>query len=432
MQRVKPLQILNNMIRNSIDYSRNKNTHIAAPTFFLVFYIIRTSLVSLSAYRLFALPIIFSISIIAMVMYYVKYSKGRIEKCYLYLVMFLIYVFFCKILVSNAEDQQYLSGYLKQLMMLLLAFGVYSYMSHAEMRDRIFLGRTYFVCTIITAVYTCYVASVGPVGIIRNTAFGEYNNTFRFMYGGYDFIYTLVILYSILLICFIKYKRILRLSIRIFLVILLAFFAYTIIISGYSTAFVLILGFTVWNIISKKWLRISVLIVLLIILFGVPQIFTHTIDLFTFIPEMTAERIKDLILSLSGSSSVTYLSGEGERGQRILRSLRVFIEHPILGGYIGNASEGVGAHSELVDTLGRFGLIAYSCFIAFWVDSYKRIINNCENNETQRCVRSAIIMLIFLAIFDTVSLTNTIAPVFVFAPFCDEILGICDTRNIIV
>lgn len=406
--------------------------HITATALLLFFYILRTGLVSLSAYSLFSLPIIFGLSITAIAIHYVRGRNYKIELCYIYLLFFMLFVLLCSKIAPKTVDAEYASGYFKQLLMLSVAYGTFSYLSTASRGDKVFLGRSYLLFTIITAIYTCYAATVGPFGIIRNTAFGEYDNSFHFVYGGYDFIYLLVVLYAVILTFYQQQKKLLRTSIRVFIISILVFFAYTIVISGFSTAFVLICIFTIWNVFTNKWIRILALIAAIVMLFLFPWMITGIIDRLSFIPKMTVGRVKELIISLSGSSRLTYLSGEGERGERILRSLRVFFEHPLLGGFIGNSTESVGGHSELIDTLGRFGLVAYSCFIGFWVDSYKRIVHCKTVSRTSRtCVRSAMFMILVLSVFDTISLTNTIVPIFVFAPFCEEILGSLNRKGTI-
>ena len=213
--------------------------------------------------------------------------------------------------------------------------------------------------------------------------------------------------------------------IRILLVILEILFAFTIIVSGYGTAFTLILVFTLWQLIPKGVGSLITIVVILVLVFVFPTLITNAISAIPFIPELTSSRLNELILSVSGQGSSAYITDDGQRMDRIVWSLKVFFENPIWGGYVGDTELSFGYHTEWIDQLAKYGLITTIFNAAFWMFTYKKISKNSimnDDRESYKCFKNTFIMFVILGFLDPISMVVTVCPLLVLSPFISKVI----------
>lgn len=392
----------------------------------LIFCLLRVGLVMTAGFSIFSLVLVVLVGggLIAVCMLLDRSYAGaffRLNTVALILNIFLIFI--VRFIVTNPEHLSTASNYINQLAFLLLLWGFYLYISRLNVKRQRMFVRFYLLLITVSALYTFYVAVNGSPRIIRNTASGVYDSSFPFVYGGYDFIYALVLIYVILLTTLSRAGGRMTTAVKAAVICILVISVITVIISGYSTAFMLILVFTVWSLMKRPATKVGLLVVLAVLIFGVPHLLVDFIKGLPFMPKITSSRVSDLILSISGQGTVEYFSDEGQRWDRLLWSIEVFLENPILGGFLGKTSLPFGYHSEWIEQLARYGLITAISNLAFWVSTYCRMRDQARgSNVTYHCIRNVFFVYLVLGFLNPISMVVTSAPMFVLCPFIECLL----------
>lgn len=394
----------------------------------LIFCLVRFSLVMVAGMSLFSLVNVIIAGSSAVAYFAITNKKYRTEFLGLnsfLLICCILMVVLASVLTSRSSYADTASNYYKQLIVLMLIWGLYIYLRNCNKKNAGFFITLYLVCVSISAVYTAYVALIGGEDIIRLTASGVFDGKFAFLYGGFDFIYALVLIYTAILTVLRNMWKQMGVIIRILLVILEILFAFTIIVSGYGTAFTLILVFTLWQLIPKGVGSLITIVVILVLVFVFPTVITNAISAIPFIPELTSSRLNELILSVSGQGSSAYITDDGQRMDRIVWSLKVFFENPIWGGFIGDTELSFGYHTEWIDQLARYGLITTIFNAAFWMFTYKKISKNSimnDDRESYKCFKNTFIMFVILGFLDPISMVVTVCPLLVLSPFISKVI----------
>ena len=408
------------MIPRSIS---NKPTHKVV-SLLLLFCIVRCSLVMTVDISIFNLTVVIAaggLGLLYLLLSNRIYRENFLTFNFTFLVLCIFMVALAKLSTVNNTYSNLAETYFKQLVVLLLLWGLYVYLNLCSENIKKKFVIVYLICIAISAAYTMYVAMVGDDDIIRLTASGVYDESFTFAYGGFDFIYALVLIYTVLLTALrLKWKTT-GAFVRVSIILLEALFAFTIIVSGYATAFVLIFVFTLWQLRPRGFFGLVLFggVMFLIILF--PWVITSIIEAIPFIPELTSSRINELILSLYGSGSSEYISAEGQRFSRMFWTLKIFFENPLVGGFVENTELPFGYHTEWLEQLARYGIFTTFLNGSFWFITYKRInqdaLENDRSNTTKNCVKNAFIMFLVLGFLDPISMVVTACPLFVLSPF---------------
>lgn len=402
-----------------------RNTNFMA--LMLVYYCItRLCFVMTEAITYFNLLLVFLLGAFVVFLCLVtnsQFNSHFLQSNIVFLLILIGTIFIQKQFIVNDDYLSIAELYLKQLLVLLIIWGIYAFMNCATRKTRHNLIKWYLFGIIISAAYTFYVALTSSQQyVIRKTAFGVYDSSFRFTYGGFDFIYGAVIIYVCLVTLLHKKWKEMRLLSRAVLIAISVLLALMIIVSGYSTAFALIFVFTVLELLPKGFGKILFLVVLVVILFVFPNIITGLIRKIPFIPNITSYRINEMILSLSGRLDSCYFTESGQRLDRILWSLKVFAEHPLIGGFAGNTKLSFGYHTEWIEQLARYGLIAFIFFFVFFAKSYKSMLSKIQKDDVNYySLRNAFVVFIVLGFLNPISMVVTAAPVFVLAPFVEDV-----------
>ena len=392
----------------------------------LMFCLLRVGLVMTAGFSIFSLVLVVLVGggLIAVCMLLDRSYAGaffRLNTVALILNIFLIFI--VRFIVTNPEHLSTASNYINQLAFLLLLWGFYLYISRLNVKRQRMFVRFYLLLITVSALYTFYVAVNGSPRIIRNTASGVYDSSFPFVYGGYDFIYALVLIYVILLTTLSRAGGRMTTAVKAAVICILVISAITVIISGYATAFMLILVFTVWSLVKRPATKVGLLVVLAVLIFGVPHLLVDFIKDIPFIPEITSSRVSDLILSFSGEATVEYISEEGQRLDIMGWSLEAFAANPLFG-VIGSASTNrIGGHTEWIDQMARYGLLAMICNTVFWMSTYIKMERNSRARAaTNKCIKNAFIMFWILGFLNPISMVVTAAPLFILGPFVGSLL----------
>lgn len=391
----------------------------------LVYCLLRFGLVMTTGFSLFSLPLVVAVgaAIVALCLILAKSFANRLLRLNaLFLMLNIVCIFIASIATTRAEFIAVATNYMNQLLVLFLLWAFYLYLGELDVRSRNRLVLIYLLLLLVSTAYTLYVEMNGHERIIRNTAFGEYDDTFRFLYGGFDFIYGLVLVYSILLTVLLHGKEKIKTAVKVFIIASLALLAFTVIGSGYTTAFAIILIFTLLSLIRSIPGRIILFVVLILGFFIFPRQLADFILSLTFIPELTTTRIADLILSFTGQATAEYLSMEGQRLDRMRWSIEAFFAHPLFGVIGNSATNKLGYHTEWIDQLARYGIIPFLLHSMFWVQTGRNMLqDNCKKSITVLCLKNTLFLYFLLGFLNPISMVITTAPLFLLCPFVEEL-----------
>ena len=181
--------------------------------------------------------------------------------------------------------------------------------------------------------------------------------------GGYEFIYTTVLLYPVWIFAFKrgKIKKVYMAAIVIAELLL-------IIQSGYTTAFLLFLITSSFLFFSREFNEkylILVGIIAIVLFFLLFDLLSQGLSALANVIENQeiSSRLKDLSSGREGLEQ-----SEDPRLKLYLTSLNTFINKPLLGSLGG----GIGGHSFVFDTLATYGLLGAVIFIVLYTIIYKR------------------------------------------------------------
>lgn len=391
----------------------------------LIFCLLRFSLVFTTRWNVFSLTLVVLAGVIVIfshVLVSKRYAGQLMQSNLLFLVLNIFCVFVIQHVTVNPSYAGHAAAYIKQLLVLVILWGFYLYIKRLSIKQHRRLVGIYLFAIAVSAAYTFYAAATGEDGIIRNTAFGQYDSSFSLAYGGFDFIYGLVLVYVTLLIVltngFDKIKPFGRITI-IFLLVLMAL---TIIVSAYSTAFILILFSTIFIAPKKVSTKFILLSLVVFCVYVIPVPLTNWFKSLSFIPELTTSRISDIILSFTGQGSTAYITDDGQRLDRVFWSLKAFIANPLLGLFGENGTETLGYHTEWIEQLARYGIITAAFNIGFWCTTFKRMeIMSRHSSIAHKCVVSTFIIYFLLGFLNPISMVVTSAPLFVLGPFASNL-----------
>ena len=254
----------------------------------------------------------------------------------------------------TTTDSFFLWCYKAILFVMPVILGVYLiYFEHNNLKgvkNTIVIG---VVVTIITTIIGViqnpnaarYLATVDQADDLKNVMFGWRNM------GGYTFVYTVVLLYPLVIFCYKQKMISLPLSIALSVLV----FALAI-VTEYATALLLVSASTLLYFV-KRDLKARELVVFGVLIVVLLVIFNEYVSIFLqFLGEkLNSVTLQDRFTALSGGVSGIENSDDN-RIALYRHGLNLFLEHPIAGTMFGS-KQGSASHSQILITLAQHGLI---------------------------------------------------------------------------
>lgn len=199
----------------------------------------------------------------------------------------------------------------------------------------------------------------------------------RLNIGGFETVYSIVILFP-MLICLYK-KKIIPLLIFIGITTI---FIFCILQAQYATALILFFSSLILLFLKKEFNRKKVWY---LIVFAVLSYFLFKALLADFMTYLSyniqsstlADRFKFIADTLNG---IENKSDVGNRIDRYMMSINSFLKSPIIGTFLFNRY-GTGGHSFILDTLGQFGLIGGMALFIFFKQIYIKFYLPFRNTQ---------------------------------------------------
>ena len=262
------------------------------------------------------------------------------------------------------KDQQLLLwGYSSMLMLAPMLFGILL-MKESGPKVVRFLAVVLAIATLVTIVTTIIGSIVYP-DAPRYLATVDSDDPLLRTYnyinlGGYEFVYTCVLLYPLVIFAY-KQKR-LRLVWAILAAVLVLALALN---SGYTTALLLWMVTTATFFLPKKLNKRGVLFLLIVTILAIILFFTlFSTGIKSLAKLIDNEDIAYRLEALSGGSEGIRAS-EDDRISLYELSLKAFFKSPLFGNILGKKSIN-GGHSFILDFAAQYGLIGIILLIVMY------------------------------------------------------------------
>lgn len=277
---------------------------------------------------------------------------------------------------------------------VLFGFIVLSYDNEAREHKNKYLFWFVIACYVITSITTVIgniryplASRILATGDVFSVAFYTAKNI-----GGFTFVYELVLL--IPLIIYMFKNSMINKWLSAGLIVLLG---YTIIKTEYTTAFLFfilsLLLFFIPNLTIKK---IYVLLGVFVILFVV------NVDYFADLLRRLGQNLESEIFSTRFNELALMLEGEdiidtgnaGSRAELYRRSFNAFVNSDFVGSW---SNIGIGGHSFILDTMGRYGVLGIIAIFVVYVTIYSLFVKPYKSEKFYPYLFYVYIMAMVLA-----------------------------------
>lgn len=259
----------------------------------------------------------------------------------------------------------------------------------------------YFVliCLITTSI-TTYFGCLAYPGLSRNMTGGSLSAQEQVLFstlniGGFDFIYTIVLVLPLIIYLYKSGNTKLIFSLILIFPIILAVYK-----AEYATA-LLFTGISLVTYFFPKFRNVRHFLAVGFAL-GLLCVFLSEFlsDFFVWFSNVTESDILSERLSSSGDMAkgmtVDVDSDAGARLEAWYKSFNNFLEHPIIG-----AGDNGGGHSWLFDNMSMFGILGLLGCLGVYYSTYKLIIRPFKNTYYYYYVLYIFVMQIVLSILNT-------------------------------
>ncbi|MGM9959227.1 MAG: hypothetical protein ACI32B_08265 [Erysipelotrichaceae bacterium] len=378
----------------------------------------RFSCIALANIPLFNMSLIFVYGMLFIISFILNYRYLERKETYA-LFAILIYIVFVVVkttpVFGTIFNTQAFNGYI-----LFFLFFIYLYMKRIETIKVLKICRVALIGFNFTYLYSIVMLIQDPTLSRRAAATIITENSVDTLnaVGGFDTVYGTVILF-----CFFLYLYQRAYNKKDLWLIRIGFFSGTVflILASYGTAIVLF-AFIIILTLMKKNKTMGACVTLLCSIFYALRKQLGTI-LYNFantigISYILKEKMQDIaIIMITGQSAGT-LSGDDGRFARIRWDIDAFIKYPIFGG-LGKNDIKIGAHSEVFDTLGRFGFIGFTLLLMFFYLFFKDNSQLVNDKSGKKCLSVSIVVYLIIAFLDPALYTQQILPLFILIPFFD-------------
>lgn len=318
----------------------------------------------------------------------------------------LPFIFFHGLSFFTRSEPIVLWGYSVLLSLLPVVVGYYimNYRTYTVS----FFSSVIFLAMVITSITTCFGLIKFPYAsrILATISSSQDANAIIYnLYniGGYDYIYTLVLLYPIFIMAYKQRK------INLLLTIMGTMLIFTVaVLSEYTTALLLLIISSILFLVKRDLQRKDVLILLFIAVVVVLFCNDYVSRFISYIGSLTgSETMMERLNALAGGQAGLEAS-ESNRIFLYRMSFDTFLSHPIFGTFL-SGGWGLGGHSFILDTLGKYGLIGLVLLFFMYRKIYRNFILPFQGMQGYGFVLWTFLQAILLSCINTGMWLNVIA-----------------------
>lgn len=306
---------------------------------------------------------------------------------------------------------------------LVFFFFVYMYMKRIEEKEAIRISLLGLCGYIFTYIYSIVLLIQNPALSRQAAANMITENSIDKLgaIGGFDTVFgTLIVLIFIIYLLGSSTTS----GIKIISIITAILGCAFLVLASYGTA-VMLFVVSIVLILYRKNLLLSIAMVVIVIAMYVNRVnigeFIFRASINIDFSDILKEKIQDMATIMVTGESTGSLSGDRGRIARMGWSLSTFAQYPLLGAYVHGLDNIenvlVGGHSEIIDTLARFGLFGTVMIVSFFTKLFKSGIQVFEEDAGRKCYWVAIIIYTAIAVLDPALYAQQVLPFFVLLPF---------------
>ena len=214
--------------------------------------------------------------------------------------------------------------------------------------------------------------------------------------GGYDFIYTVVLLYPLLILAWKKKK--IKLPIAIGLTV--GIYA-MVILSEYTIALLLIIISTALYFVPASFNKWGIVIMTVLGIFALIVLWGPITDFLTWLADvLESDTVSDRLDGIAGGSEGLD-SLEDNRMEPYRMSLQSFFASPLLGRILFNRGPGIGGHSAILDIMATYGIGGLVLLVFMYRAIYKYFLKEHSNKLGFGFVIWFFIQAVLLSILNT-------------------------------
>ena len=330
---------------------------------------------------------------------------------WLFYLFFLAFITVFSLLLFSPPEEIYKA--IGQYLIFFLPFTVFLY--YREVEDKQYI-RMLTVGLIIAITVIIFMALSFYSRHEENVARALASNPYRYgkiaIGGGYGLAYACLIIFILCLDWLLK-RHIRKLVFNIFL-ILLAVLSLMVVVETKSTITLITLVFGTGaviflNLIKKRRSPVAIILTS-VLLIGMAVFLIYSKDIGTYIAQSTAgakdiviKRFHEIGVTLSGDATTGDNLDAVARGNAIMLSIRTFLENPLIGvgssyAFLFPTTAVTGNHSEIFDSLAKFGLIGGVPYFAMVYCIFKEEFKSIK----KRLSIAFVLALIFLAFLNPI------------------------------
>lgn len=306
---------------------------------------------------------------------------------------------------------------------LVFFFFVYMYMKRIEEKEAIRISLLGLCGYIFTYIYSIVLLIQNPALSRQAAANMITENSIDKLgaIGGFDTVFgTLIVLIFIIYLLGSSTTS----GIKIISIITAILGCAFLVLASYGTA-VMLFVVSIVLILYRKNLLLSIAMVVIVIAMYVNRVnigeFIFRASINIDFSDILKEKIQDMATIMVTGESTGSLSGDRGRIARMGWSLSTFAQYPLLGAYVHGLDNIenvlVGGHSEIIDTLARFGLFGTVMIVSFFTKLFKSGVQVFEEDAGRKCYWVAIIIYTAIAVLDPALYAQQVLPFFVLLPF---------------
>lgn len=336
------------------------------------------------------------------------------------LLFLLVYSFEVMLSCWIAEISLFSTHAFNAYIMIILFF-LYMYIKRLprESQKRYFvlvlLGFTFtFIYSIIKLVENPMLSRMAATG----RDYVETEDTLSAV-GGFDTVYGSLLIFIVLVYIwqFVNGKKG-----KMLLSLAIASCVIFIIMATYAIAMVLlVITLAIILFHRSKWGAILVIIALLLTVIFHESIGDYIMQLSQTIDysSIFKEKMHQIGHILRYGELVGTLSGDKGRLASMSWSFEAFAKYPVFGAF-SYRSIRIGSHSEIIDTLGRFGITGFLSLGMFFILLFRDISSGITTKSGKKMLFTSITIYLSIALLDPALYTQQLLPIFLLIPFAEN------------
>lgn len=375
--------------------------------------------------------------------YFVRFLSGYILCALYYACLFLMYLCYGEFRINLTRDMgcmltflltygvvTLLSGEYVLQYSFLFSLAIYLFCAkYVEVEEPVFkkaflwfVGISTFVTMLLTI--RTLVQYPGAARVLASSSFAQYGlELYRKMgTGGFEFIYSLVVLAPVGMVASIKMHGILRMVAISFSVVMIT----TILFSGYTTAILLLILTCALIICSiNKGTMWMTIILSPLLIYGF-MYFRDAIanQIYELAGMFSAKAVANHLIELADVIAQKTDIEDLDRMAHYAKSVDAFLKKPLTGVYISEGASAVSGHSTLLDLLGGGGLLCFIPYCLFLVSWYLRVAHMLRDRWTKTGWNIASIVYVALQLVNPIFSNYMI--IFAYMAIAVVVLKECD------